>query len=152
MSFLSIPIIGKIAEKVVSVIDKSVTDKDLKNKLNNDIRKIQIAAERRLLEIEHNEIQGQIEINQEAAKSKSLFVSGARPFILWTCGFSFAFNYILIPLFPWALSIAAIWVPEASDIPHPDPLSMAQMTPVLMGLLGLGSYRTYEKKQGVHNK
>lgn len=153
MSFLaSIPILGDIVKGATEIIDKAVTDKDLKNQLNHEIRKIQIESENKLLEMGHDEIQGQIEINRESAKSNSIFVAGARPFILWTCGVAFAFNFIIMPLFPWALSIASIWYPDAKNIPQPDPLSMSEMMPVLMGLLGLGGYRTFEKTKGVNNK
>lgn len=153
MSFLaSIPILGDIVKGATEIIDKAVTDKDLKNQLNHEIRKIQIESENKLLEMGHDEIQGQIDINRESAKSNSIFVSGARPFILWTCGVAFAFNFIIMPLFPWLISIASIWYPEASKIPQPDPLSMSEMMPVLMGLLGLGGYRTFEKAKGVNNK
>jgi hypothetical protein len=153
MNFLSaIPIIGDLVKGVTGIIDKAVPDKDLQNQLKAEIKKIKLETDNRLLEMGHDEIQGQIEINKESAKSNSLFVAGARPFILWTCGVAFAFNFIVMPLFPWVLSIASIWYPEASKIPQPAPLSMSEMMPVLMGLLGLGGYRTFEKTKGVANK
>jgi hypothetical protein len=153
LSLLSaIPIIGDLIKGVTGIIDKSVADKDLKNQLESELKKIRLETENHLLEMGHDEIQGQIEINRESAKSNSLFVAGARPFILWTCGIAFAFNFIVMPLFPWILSIASIWYPEASKISQPAPLSMSEMMPVLMGLLGLGGYRTFEKTKGVANK
>jgi hypothetical protein len=153
MSFLAtIPIIGKVLDGAIEIIDKSVTDKDLKNKLNNEIKKIRLQAEDKLLDRAHAEIQGQIEINKEEAKSKSVFVAGWRPFIGWVCGIAFAFNFIIVPLFPWLMTMAAIWFPEAAKLKQPGPLSLAELTPVLMGILGLGGYRTFEKTKGVANK
>ena len=85
---------------------------------------------------------GQMEINKTEAAHKSLFVAGWRPAIGWICGLGMASNFILIPManFILALTGSVIVVPL---------LDTGEMMPVLMGMLGLGAMRTYEKKQGV---
>ena len=85
---------------------------------------------------------GQMEINKTEAAHKSLFVAGWRPAIGWICGLGMASNFLLIPVanFVLALTGSAIVVPL---------LDTGEMMPVLMGMLGLGAMRTYEKKQGV---
>ena len=80
----------------------------------------------------------QIEVNKEEAKSPSILIAGWRPFIGWICGFAFAMNFVLGPLIMY---IGAIFGHPLS-LPS---LNMAEMSPVLMGMLGLGAYRTYEK-------
>lgn len=87
-------------------------------------------------------VQGQLEINKEEAKSPSVFVSGWRPFIGWVCGMACAWNWIGLKI---ALFIAAY----AGKTVVLAPASLEEMMPVLLGLLGLGGLRTYEKVQGV---
>lgn len=79
----------------------------------------------------------QAEVNREAARHDSLLVAGARPALLWICGGAFAYNFILGP----ALEQVAGY-PMVS-------LEMGPMMTVLMGMLGLGGYRTFEKVKGV---
>lgn len=83
----------------------------------------------------------QLNVNITEASSASLFVAGWRPFVGWVCASAMAFNFIGLPLLGW---ISAIWV-----IPIPIPLDLTTMLPVLLGMLGLGGMRTYEKYHGV---
>lgn len=84
----------------------------------------------------------QINVNLEQAKNKDWKIAGARPFIIWVCGFGLAFQYILHPLFVW------IWAFASMSGVSPPPLDMTVMMPLLLGLLGLGSMRSYDKKNG----
>jgi len=101
------------------------------------------AAKLKLLSLEMQPYLAQLDVNREEAKSTRLFVAGWRPFIGWTCGSVFAWNYIVAPLLYWIFLLMGIPVP-----PIPT-LGLAEITPVLMGLLGLGGMRTYEKLNGV---
>ena len=87
----------------------------------------------------------QTEVNKIEAGSKSLFVAGWRPFIGWTCGVALAWNYVAHPILLWVLTFSEI-------TNTPPKLSMTELFPVVLGMLGLGAYRTYEKKQGVEHK
>jgi hypothetical protein len=85
--------------------------------------------------------QKQTETNTEEAKSTSLFIAGWRPFIGWTCGAAFGWAYVVQPIAAFAFSAAH----------HPVTLPVIEfsaMSQVLMGMLGLGALRTYEKKTG----
>ena len=153
MSFLAaIPIIGDLIKGAESLISEAITDKDKKNELNAQLKRLQLETENRLLEREHDAKIAQIEVNKEEAKSKSLFVAGWRPAVGWTCCFAMVFNFIIQPLILWILPILSVWYPEAAKITPPPALSLGEMLPILMGMLGLGAYRTYEKKNGVNNK
>lgn len=86
----------------------------------------------------------QAAINQQEAASGNLFIAGGRPFIIWVCGSAFALNYLVEPITSWVLIISG----------HPmvlPKLDISEMMPVLLGLLGLGGYRTYEKINGVNS-
>lgn len=87
-------------------------------------------------------IVGQLEINKTEAASASVFVSGWRPFIGWVCGAACAWNWIGLKI---ALFVALYFN-------HPitlAPADLSEMTPVLMGMLGIGAMRTIEKLNGV---
>ena len=87
-------------------------------------------------------VQGQLEVNREEAKSPSVFVSGWRPFIGWVCGAACAWNWVGLKL---ALFVAA-YLGHTLVL---QPADISEMTPVLLGMLGLGGLRTMEKIQGV---
>lgn len=76
-------------------------------------------------------------VNEAEARHRSIFVAGWRPFIGWVCGLAFAFHYIALPLI-------ATYKP---DFVTPD-FDTNQLFTVLMGMLGLGGLRTYEKMKG----
>ena len=87
----------------------------------------------------------QVEINKIEAGSKSLFVAGWRPFIGWTCGIGLAWNFVAHPILTWILKFA-------NTTAMPPKLDASDIYPIVIGMLGLGAYRSYEKKQGVEHK
>lgn len=84
----------------------------------------------------------QLDINKTEAAHRSIFVAGWRPFIGWSCGVALAWNYIAQPILVFTLAQTGNLV----DLPA---LDMSQMMPVLMGMLGLGGLRTFEKYKSV---
>lgn len=87
-------------------------------------------------------VQGQLEVNKAEAGSASVFVAGWRPFIGWVCGSACAWNWIGLPMAKAALLMAGITLDLA-------PADLSEMLPVLIGMLGLGTLRTFEKTKGV---
>jgi len=124
-------LIDRLIGPVSAILDKVVADKDLKEQLSHDIATM---AERH----SHDVIKAQIEVNKEEAKHRSLFVSGWRPAVGWTCTLALLSNFILIPMTNFILVLAD------SDIAIPL-IDVSTMMPVLMGMLGLGTMRTVEK-------
>jgi hypothetical protein len=88
----------------------------------------------------------QIEVNKVEAGSSSLFTSGWRPFIGWICGFALAYCSILEPLLRF---IANVLFGYAGTFPAIDTDITMQ---VLLGILGLGAMRSYDKVQGTVRK
>ena len=78
----------------------------------------------------------QIEINNVSATHRSIFVAGARPFLLWVCGIGYAFAFLINPIVQWV-----------TGAPGPI-LPMDSMAELTMGMLGLAGLRTVEKLQG----
>lgn len=98
-------------------------------------------AAQALLDAQREEAHDQAEINKVEAASASLFVGGWRPFIGWVCGFAFVYQFIGEPLLAWLSAV--------KGIPAPPPLDVSTLSTVLMGMLGLGSMRSFEKYHGV---
>jgi hypothetical protein len=124
------------------VIDPLTAGLDLAKTVVSTIWPDKTAAEQAQLAAALQLVQGQLDINKVEAGSTSLFVAGPRPFIMWVCGFAFAYKFILAPAAAFALTAAG----------HPitlPVLDFTEMSTVLMGLLGLGGLRTVEKIKGV---
>ncbi len=121
---------------VTGLLDKFVEDKDQKAKLAHEIATL---AERQAHEI----AKAQINVNQNEAKHKSVFVSGWRPACGWVTVLGFGVNFLVIP-------IVNIYLTAWSENPLLIPsLDVSEMMPVLLGMLGLGSMRTVEKTKNV---
>lgn len=113
------------------VLDKFVEDKDLKTKLNAELKSQMIALDL-----------AQAQANIEQAKHPSVFVSGARPAIMWICAFALGWQYILAPIASWVI---VVWYPMVT-LPT---LQTEELTGLIMALLGLGGMRSAEKWKGV---
>jgi hypothetical protein len=87
----------------------------------------------------------QTDINKEEAKSSSLFVSGWRPAIGWVCALALAYQYLLRPLGGTIASIAGVTIPPLPGLDD-------NLWQLMMGMLGMGGLRTFEKLQGVASK
>lgn len=120
---------------VSGLLDKFIEDKDKKNAIAFELSTM---AEKHAQEL----AKAQLEVNKTEAAHRSLFVSGWRPAVGWTCCIGLASQYILIPMANFALALTD----SAIEIPV---LDMATMMPVLMGMLGLGAMRTVEKTKKV---
>lgn len=90
-------------------------------------------------------VEGQLEINKQEAKHPSIFVAGWRPFIGWVCGMALVWNFIVQPLLLWL----AWMIPDLGiDMSTAPKLDTGELMTVLLGMLGLGGLRTYEKRLG----
>jgi len=121
---------------VTGLLDKFIEDKDTKAKLAHDLATM---AERHAQEL----AKGQLEINAAEAKHRSIFVAGWRPFIGWTCGIALAWHFVLAPIVIFGAGYAGVALPE---LPTFD---MDSLMTVLLGMLGLGGLRTFEKAKGL---
>ena len=99
-------------------------------------RLAELAAEAERLQVEAARLQ--TTVNEAEARSPSLFVAGWRPALGWCGAAAVAYTYIIRP-------VLAIWW----DVPEID---TAALWPMILGMLGLGGYRTYEKQAGVQDR
>lgn len=109
-------------------------------------------AKLKLIELEKSGQLAQIAVNLEQARSESLFVSGGRPAIMWICAAVFAWHFLVNPMFISIISYIAMVNGTEVDFSGLPEFNMDALMTVLMGLLGLGAYRTVEKIKGVATK
>jgi len=121
-------IVATLVGPVTGLLDKFIEDKDQKNALAHEIATM---SERHAQEL----MKGQLDVNKVEAAHKSLFVAGWRPSIGWVCSLGLLYNTIIA-------NILGIWV----DLPEID---TTLLVPVMMGMLGLGAMRSYEKVNSV---
>ena len=119
-------IITSLIGPVSGILDKVIEDKDQKAKLAHELATMaDTHAQQALL--------AQLEINKAEAASGSVFKGGWRPFVGWVCGIALLYHFILSPLI----------------LPPIPEFDMGSLMTVLMGMLGLGGLRTYEKQKGL---
>ena len=121
---------------VTGLLDKFIEDKDQKARLAHDIATM---AEKHA----HEAAMAQTDINKAEAQHRSIFVAGWRPFIGWTCGVALAYHFVVAPLILFGAGWAGAEIP---DLPQFD---MESFMTVLLGMLGLGGMRTFEKAKGL---
>lgn len=136
-------------------ININETLKDLNN-VANSVRSAltgDISPEKRadmqmmLLMAENKIMQAQIAVNMEEAKSPSLFTSGWRPAVGWVCVITLFYNFIGAPLFHYGIQFFKDYL--QSPVPPLPNLDNGELMTLLLGLLGLGGYRSWEKISGV---
>lgn len=123
-------------------IDKIWPDETEANAAKSRLAEMALKGELDDLQNEFQLALGQLEVNKTEAQHADIFVSGWRPFIGWVCGGAFAWNYLLRDLTVLLANLAG------ADL-APVTLNLSEMMPVLLGMLGLGGYRSYEKSKGV---
>ena len=121
-------IVSQLVGPVTGLLDKFIEDKDQKAALAHEIATMSQKHP-------HEALKGQLEVNKVEAAHHSVFVSGWRPCIGWVCALGLFYNVILA-------NILGIWV----DVPEVD---TTLLVPVMMGMLGIGAMRSYEKVKGV---
>jgi CheY-like chemotaxis protein len=130
-----INLISSLVAPVSGLLDKFIEDKDQRALLAHEIATL---AEKQAQE----QIVEQIKTNQIEAAHQSMFVAGWRPAVGWVCALAMLLNFILIPFINLGMEFAG------QDI-RLDLIEMDTMMPVLLGMLGLGGMRSYEKARNV---
>ena len=121
---------------VTGLLDKFVEDKDAKNAMAHEIATMAEKAA-------HEAAMAQVEVNKAEAQHRSIFVSGWRPFIGWVCGIALAYHFVLAPFIVFGVA----WF--GAEIPELPAFDMDSLMTVLLGMLGLGGMRSFEKAKGL---
>ena len=86
---------------VAGLLDKFIEDKDQKNALAHEIATL---AEKQA----HEAQLAQIEVNKAEAQHRSIFVSGWRPFVGWTCGVALAYHFYVIFTYSFSVTLFGV--------------------------------------------
>jgi hypothetical protein len=121
---------------VTGLLDKFVEDKDAKNAMAHEIATMAEKAA-------HEAAMAQVEVNKAEAQHRSIFVAGWRPFIGWVCGIALAYHFVLAPFIVFGVA----WF--GAEIPELPAFDMDSLMTVLLGMLGLGGMRSFEKAKGL---
>ena len=117
------------------LLDKIIPDKDAREKAQAELLR---AAQ----DQDFQKAIAQIEVNKMEAQHTSLFVAGWRPAIGWICVVGLGYNFLLYPMMTWLVAITGAEF-------TPPPLLSENLMELVMGMLGLGALRSFEKWKGV---
>lgn len=131
MAILSKLFGGSTVKAIGNIIDEVYTSEDEKNQAKISIQKIESELKKR-----------QMDINVAEAQSKSLFIAGWRPALGWTGSLSVAYVYLIQPILDMILQLFDIHINWVT-------LDISQLFPLILGMLGLGGLRSFEKFKGV---
>ena len=110
-----------------------------------ELAKLQQSGELAQLTAETDLAKGQLQINANEAASGSIFASGWRPAIGWVCAAALAYQYVGSPI--------GVWLASALGHPIPPPPKLDDsLWQLMLGMLGMGGLRTFEKVKGVAAK
>ena len=121
-------LLTSLIKPATDILDKVIEDKDQKAKLAHELATM---ADK----LAHEQQLAQIKVNEADAKG-NWFQSSWRPLTAYVCLSGFVMNYLVSPL-------AA---PFGIIIPQVD---VSMMIPILTGMLGLASLRSYERTKGI---
>ena len=113
-------------EAIGNIIDSVFTSDE--ERAQGDLLKQKLAMKPALL---------QAEISKVQAGHRSIFVAGARPFLMWVCGLGFLFAFVINPVLQWL----------SPELGSPE-LPLDAMLELTLAMLGLAGLRTVEKLNG----
>lgn len=93
-------------------------------------------------------LSGQLEINKMEAQHGGWFKGGWRPAVGWICAFALAYKFIIQPFLIAMVQITAytMGADELFPLEHLPVIEWSELSVILLGMLGIGGLRTYEKR------
>lgn len=129
-------VLGPVFDIVSKLIDRNFPDKAAAYKAKMDMFALAQTQEfQSALE--------QIKVNAAEASSGSPYAAGWRPTVGYICAAGLAYNFIVYPLMLWG--VAAYGVDFT-----PPPVLADNLMELILGMLGLGGLRSFEKVKGVN--
>lgn len=104
---------------------------------------LQAELQQREIALQQAFLVAQADINKAEASSPHLFVACWRPAIGWVCAASLAYVFVLHDWAAFALRLSG------SPVLLPPPVMAEHVLELVMGMLGLAGWRSFDKKNGV---
>ena len=132
---ISLDSIGNLIKDIREAITgKGIEDPNKKAEIEYKLAQLEFALK-----------QGQLEINKAEAQNPNWFVAGWRPAIGWTGALALSYQFVVQPLLTWGAHLYGV---NAS----PPQLDTGMLFNLILAMLGLGGFRTFEKLKGVQNR
>lgn len=128
------PVLGTLLN---GVIERIFPDKAKQEMAKLEVTKALAEIDFKKMELDSKEMQGQMVVNAEEAKSLNMFIAGWRPAAGWVCVAGLIYQTVGANL----LNVGLI----AAGYPPLAPIDTSTLMTLLFGMLGLGYYRTKEK-------
>lgn len=128
-----------------SVINRIWPDANKRAEEMRKLEELKQAGDLAQLEAHVKLLTGQMQVNAEEAKHKSIFVAGWRPACGWVGGVSFAYAAVLEPFMRFIATLNGY----IGEFPQLDTTLTMQ---ILFGMLGLGVMRSWDKSKGVDTR
>ena len=123
-----LPVVGDVLDRFFpNKEERAKAEREIEAKLTAHLASIDLA---------------QLEVNKQEASHRSLLVAGWRPFVGWTCGLALFYTYLVQPMATFVLA-------QTGHLIQLPPVDLSAMMPGLLGMLGLGGLRSFEKFKGV---
>lgn len=156
--------IGTIIDNVGKIADDLITTDEERRSFDLKERSMGLKEQAMSASL----VKGQLDVNSNEAKHASLFVAGWRPFIGWIGGLALAYQFLLYPLLVWLWVLLQAYniIPCHLDLSgvtldadnqqcsfKPPPVFDADVLfTIIMGMLGIGGMRSYDKVKKVDTK
>lgn len=134
------PIIGAVLAVLPGILDKIIPDPEKAKQAQLELAKITASGELQA-------ITQQVEINKLEAQSDNSMAVSWRPAVGWICALAFGYQYLFMPIGSF-IYIASTGHALPAELPNLD----SSIMELLVGMLGLGALRTFEKVRGVSGK
>lgn len=134
--------IGSVLDLGGKLIDRLWPDPAQRDAAKLELFKAQQAGEFKEMDQVFELAKAQVGVNAAEAGSGSVFVAGWRPAIGWVCAAALAYQYIVRPVAQFGFTLAGQQLPPLLGIDD-------NLWQLMLGMLGLGGLRSYEKAKGV---
>lgn len=140
-------LLPSVAETAKILVDRLVPDPARRDEAQRELEAVITARDTAIQTTIQQQNEAQNAINLAEAQGNDRFSSRWRPAAAWVCVAALAYQYLFAPIVTWLGGLVGVALGFA--FPAPPTLVMTDLWPVLLGLLGLGFQRTYERTTGV---
>ncbi|MFY9293382.1 MAG: 3TM-type holin [Methylorubrum rhodinum] len=140
----TLPTVADIAKVVV---DRLVPDPAARAAAAKEIEDAISAREAVVVQAITEQNAAQNALNLAEAQGNDRFSSRWRPALGWICVSGMAYQFVFAPIITWVGTLIGVALGFA--FPAPPTLVVSDFMPLLIGMLGLGAMRTYERTTGV---
>lgn len=141
-----------LVELAKLIFERVLPNKSARDEANQKIAELVDSGDARDLSAFVDNALAQIGVNKQEASHESLFIAGWRPGMGWTCVAALFYKWIGYPILVWLYTLAQAlnWIDPS--VPPPPTIDTNELIGIATGLLGLVTYRTYEKAKGIDSK